>query len=204
MDDKKLKILKMVEDKIITVEEAMNLLALLDKQVEKKQSEIEKTERKQKEREQKALIKRIKEEARVKKEEMKHLKHQVNGEFKQAEIIKLSENEFEILPREQKPGGKLQKKGWFGGKLFGGGRKLIIRVEEKSKAVVNLRLPLGFVVPFIKGGLKIGQMNSPEFNKYMSQVSPEELEQYINSGYVGPLIDIHDEDGDEHVYIGIE
>lgn len=198
MDEKKLKILKMVEDKIITVEEAMSLLALLDNKEGKGKTEYSKEEKK----EQKELAKKIKAEAKARKEEMRSRQEQEVD--RQAEIVKLSEGEFEILPREPKAGTKLQKKGWFGGKLFGGSRKLVIRVEEKGKPVVNLRLPLGFITPFIKGGLKIGQMNSPEFRQYMNQIDPEELNQYLDSGYVGPLIDVYDEKDGEHVYIGIE
>lgn len=210
MDEKKMKILQMVEDKIITVEEAMNLLALLENRENKNKDELTKEERKQ----HKELVKKIKKEGKAKKYSDKYWDgnkyddnywdEEVKENTNRAEIVKLSEGEFEVLPKEPKPGAKLQKRGWFGGKLFGGGRKLVIRVEEKGKAVVNLRLPLGFMAPFIKGGIKMGKMSSPEFSQYMSQIDPAELERYINSGYTGALIDIHDEEDGEHVYIGIE
>lgn len=171
MNENKLKILQMVEDKTITVEEAMNLLSLLDRKENKKEYKNSKTETK-------------------------------NPPY-QSEIIKVSDNEFEIL--QNVPETKTQKKGlFFKNRQNGESKKLVIRVEEKGKTVVNLRVPINFISPFIKGGIKIGRISSPEFHQYMSKISDEDLEQYINSGYTGTLIDIHDEKDGEHVYIGIE
>ena len=118
--------------------------------------------------------------------------------------MKLSENEYEVLPAEQSGRKESKKKSLFSGFSLTGGRKLVIRVEEKGKAVVNLRLPLGFAAPFIKGALKVGQASSPEFSEYMKYVDPKELERYIHTDQKGILVDIYDEKDDERVFIGIE
>jgi hypothetical protein len=71
------------------------------------------------------------------------------------------------------------------------GRQLRIRVIEKGHQVVNLRVPLAFadmaarVVP----GISVGQAAS--------------IRAAIDSGSVGPILDVEDEDGDG-VLISVE
>ena len=77
----------------------------------------------------------------------------------------------------------------------GGSRWLKIRITDtvtgKSKATVNL--PLGLV----DAGLNIA-------SKYAPDIAFDELIEAINAGAEGKLIDVVDEEDDEHVEIFIE
>lgn len=77
----------------------------------------------------------------------------------------------------------------------GGARWLKIRVTDmvtgKSKATVNL--PIGLV----DAGLNIA-------SKYAPDIAFEELVDAINAGAEGKIIDVLDEEDDEHVEIFIE
>lgn len=78
---------------------------------------------------------------------------------------------------------------------FGGARWLKVRVTDmvtgKAKATVNL--PLGLV----DAGLNIASQYAPE-------VAFDELIEAINAGAEGKIIDVYDEEDDEHVEIFIE
>ncbi len=78
---------------------------------------------------------------------------------------------------------------------FGGARWLRIRVTDtatgKSKATVNL--PIGLV----DAGLNIA-------SKYAPEVAFDELVEAINAGVEGKIIDVYDEEDQEHVEIFIE
>lgn len=77
----------------------------------------------------------------------------------------------------------------------GSARWLKIRVTDmvtgRSKATVNL--PLGLV----DAGLNIA-------SKYAPDIAFEELVESINAGAEGKIIDVYDEEDDEHVEIFIE
>ena len=77
----------------------------------------------------------------------------------------------------------------------GGARWLKIRVTDmvtgKSKATVNLPLNL------VDAGLNIA-------SKYAPDIAFEELVEAINAGAEGKIIDVQDEEDDEHVEIFIE
>lgn len=77
----------------------------------------------------------------------------------------------------------------------GGARWLRIRVTDmvtnKAKATVNL--PLGL----LDAGLNIA-------SKYAPDIAFEELIEAINAGAEGKIIDVFDEEDDEHVEIFIE
>ncbi|MBN1145936.1 MAG: hypothetical protein JXA78_01670 [Anaerolineales bacterium] len=77
----------------------------------------------------------------------------------------------------------------------GGARWLTVRVTDtatgKPKATVNL--PLGLV----DAGLNIA-------SKYAPEVAFDELVEAINAGAQGKIIDVYDEEDDEHVEIFIE
>lgn len=180
VNDKKMKILELIERKKITAEEGMELLRILEKKQKREEQKVRKAAGL-------PVIRSFKREEPLR-----------------AEIVKLSENEYEVLPAEQSGRKEIKKKSVLGGFSLFSGRKLVIRVEEKGKAVVNLRLPLGVAAPFIKGALKVGQASSPEFAEYMKYVDPKELERYINADQKGVLVDIYDEKDDERVFIGIE
>ena len=78
---------------------------------------------------------------------------------------------------------------------MGGARWLKVRVTDmvtgKAKATVNL--PLGLV----DAGLNIA-------SKYAPDVAFDELVEAINAGAEGKIIDVYDEEDDEHVEIFIE
>lgn len=77
----------------------------------------------------------------------------------------------------------------------GGARWLKVRVTDmvtgKAKATVNL--PLGLV----DAGLNIA-------SKYAPDIAFDELVEGINAGAEGKIIDVYDEEDDEHVEIFIE
>lgn len=182
MKNAKRKVLEMIEQGKITAEEGLELLKILEQKAKEKAKE------------------------KTLKSQSEELNYKIEVERQQGDIIKLSPHEYEVLPiKENKKCRSLtNKKPLFGNKPFLGGRKLVIRVEEKGKTIVHLKLPLGFMKPFIKGGLKIGKMQSPEFKKYMEMLDKEELERYLSGDSIGTLIDVYDEKDDQHVYIGIE
>jgi hypothetical protein len=74
---------------------------------------------------------------------------------------------------------------------IGRGRQLRIRVTERGRQVVNLRIPVGLVdaaLTFIPG---IGREDG------------ERIRQAVRSGEVGPILDVEDPDGDG-VLISVE
>ena len=78
------------------------------------------------------------------------------------------------------------------------GRWLRVRVTDtdSGKTRVNVRLPLSMV----SAGMKMGMRLSPE----VEGLDPEMLNQFINSGQVGQVVDVFDEEGGEHVEVFIE
>jgi hypothetical protein len=72
-----------------------------------------------------------------------------------------------------------------GGPSAGGrGRQLRIRVTERGRQVVNLRVPLAFadVAARMVPGISVGQAAS--------------IRAAINAGAIGPIIDVEDDEGD--------
>ncbi len=67
---------------------------------------------------------------------------------------------------------------------------------KNEKKQVNVRLP----VSLIKVGMKMGAKFSPEVEK----VDVDELIQLINSGKIGQMVDIYDEEDGDHVEVYIE
>jgi len=80
----------------------------------------------------------------------------------------------------------------------GPGRFFRVRVTDlkSGKAKVNVRLPLGL----IDVGLKMGARFAPE----MEGMDMTQLSQYLNSGEVGQIVDVYDDDDGEHVEVYIE
>lgn len=78
------------------------------------------------------------------------------------------------------------------GMAVGGGRQLRIRVTERGRQVVNLRIPIGFVetaltfVPGLGGG------------------QAQRIRNAVRSGVVGPILDVEDPDGEGGVLISVE
>ncbi len=79
----------------------------------------------------------------------------------------------------------------------GQGRWLRIRVEEKGSQKVNIRLPWRLV----DVGLKIARRFAPDTD--MGDLGGV-LNEAMNAGLPGKIIEVHDEEDDEHVEIWIE
>ena len=74
----------------------------------------------------------------------------------------------------------------------GGGRQLRIRVTERGRQVVNLRIPIGFVetaLTFVPG---LGGDQS------------QRIRDAVRAGAVGPILDVEDPDGQGGVLISVE
>ena len=83
------------------------------------------------------------------------------------------------------------------GASAGRGRWLRIRVEEKGSQKVNIRLPWRLV----DIGLRVARRFVPDMD--MGEVSTA-LNAALNEGLPGKIVEIHDEEDDEHVEIWIE
>ncbi|HFC08897.1 MAG TPA: hypothetical protein ENJ54_03410 [Chloroflexi bacterium] len=79
----------------------------------------------------------------------------------------------------------------------GQGHWLRIRVEEKGAQKVNIRLPWRMV----DIGLKIARRFVPDAD--MGEISGA-LNEALTAGLPGKIIEVHDEEDDEHVEIWIE
>ncbi len=80
----------------------------------------------------------------------------------------------------------------------GGGRWFRVRVTDtdSGKTRVNVRLPVGL----INAGMKMGARFAPE----IEGLDVTQLTQYLNSGEVGQIVDVYDEEDGEHVEVFIE
>ena len=80
----------------------------------------------------------------------------------------------------------------------GQGRWLRVRVTDMDtgKNRVNVRLPLSLV----SSGIKMGMRFAPE----VEGLSLDELTAFIQSGEVGQIVDLFDEEDGEHVEVYIE
>jgi hypothetical protein len=78
------------------------------------------------------------------------------------------------------------------------GRWFRVKVQDRNtgKMRVNVRMPL----TLISAGIKIGAKFSPE----MEKIDQEQLLAFINTGEVGTIAEIDDEDDGEHVEVYIE
>jgi hypothetical protein len=83
----------------------------------------------------------------------------------------------------------------------GGGRKprylrVLITDTDTGKARVNVRLP----VSLISSGMRMGARFAPE----IEGLDMEDLNAWMNSGEIGQIVDIFDEDDGEHVEVFLE
>ena len=78
------------------------------------------------------------------------------------------------------------------------GRFFRVRVTDTDtgKVRVNVRLPVGV----INAGLKMGMKFAPQ----MEGLDAEKLMEMINSGEMGQIVDVYDDDDGEHVEVFIE
>lgn len=78
------------------------------------------------------------------------------------------------------------------GMAAGGGRRLRIRVTERGRQVVNLRIPIGLVdraLGFVPG---------------LGGDQAQRIRDAVNAGDVGPILDVEDADGEGGVLISVE
>ena len=73
-----------------------------------------------------------------------------------------------------------------------GGRQLRIRVTERGRQVVNLRIPIGFVETALKFVPGLGGDQS------------QRIRDAVQAGAVGPILDVEDPDGNGGVLISVE
>lgn len=81
---------------------------------------------------------------------------------------------------------------------IGGGRWMRVRVTDTTtgKTRVNVRLPLNLV----GSGLRMGMKFAPE----IEGLDANDLMEWINSGEMGQIVDVFDEQDGEHVEVFIE
>ena len=82
-----------------------------------------------------------------------------------------------------------------------GGRKpqylrVLITDTDTGKSRVNVRLP----VSLIDSGLRMGARFAPE----IEGLEMEDLNAWLNSGEIGQIVDIFDEDDGEHIEVFLE
>lgn len=80
----------------------------------------------------------------------------------------------------------------------GAGRWFRVMVTDTNtgKTRVNVRLP----VSLVSAGMKMGARFSPQ----VEGLDAEQLMGFLNSGAVGKIVDVYDEDDGEHVEVFIE
>jgi hypothetical protein len=78
------------------------------------------------------------------------------------------------------------------GMAAGSGRQLRIRVTERGRQVVNLRIPIGFVESALRFVPGLGGDQS------------QRIRDAVRSGAVGPILDVEDPDGEGGVLISVE
>jgi hypothetical protein len=74
----------------------------------------------------------------------------------------------------------------------GRGRQLRIRVTERGRQVVNLRIPIGFVETALR------------FVPGLGGEQAQRIREAVRAGAVGPIIDVEDADGEGGVLISVE
>ncbi len=74
--------------------------------------------------------------------------------------------------------------------------RVLVTDTDTGKTRVNVRLP----VSLINSGLKMGARFAPE----IEGLEMEDLNAWMNSGEVGQIVDIFDEDDGEHVEVFLE
>jgi hypothetical protein len=74
--------------------------------------------------------------------------------------------------------------------------RVLITDTDSGKTRVNVRLP----VSLVNSGLRMGARFAPE----IEGLDMEDLNAWLNSGEVGQIVDIFDEDDGEHVEVFLE
>ncbi|MHB1384668.1 MAG: SHOCT-like domain-containing protein [Bellilinea sp.] len=86
----------------------------------------------------------------------------------------------------------------YGPGPIGGGRWMRVRVTDTNsgKTRVNVRLPLNLV----GSGIRLGMKFAPEIDG----LDTNDLMEWINSGELGQIVDVFDDEDGEHVEVFIE
>lgn len=94
--------------------------------------------------------------------------------------------------------GESQAKGPEGNIPGMGGKFFRVRVSDiyTGKVRANIRLPLGMV----NAGLRMGMKFSPE----VEGLNAERLVEALADGKTGKIVDVYDDDDDEHIEVYIE
>lgn len=74
----------------------------------------------------------------------------------------------------------------------GRGRQLRVRVTERGRQVVNLRIPIGFVDTALR------------FVPGLGGDQAQRIREAVHAGAIGPIIDVEDPDGEGGVLISVE
>ncbi len=82
--------------------------------------------------------------------------------------------------------------GYRPGKFF----RVRVTDTDTGKTRVNVRLPIGLV----GAGLKMGMKFSPE----IEGIDPNVINEFLESGEIGQIVDVFDEEDGEHVEVFIE
>lgn len=82
--------------------------------------------------------------------------------------------------------------GYRPGKFF----RVRVTDTDTGKTRVNVRLPIGLV----GAGLKMGMKFSPEIDG----IDPNIINEFLESGEIGQIVDVFDEEDGEHVEVFIE
>lgn len=74
--------------------------------------------------------------------------------------------------------------------------RVVVTDTVTGKTRVNVRLPISLV----NAGIKMGAKFSPQ----VEGLDQKKLAEFIQSGAIGKVVDIYDEDDDEHVEVYVE
>lgn len=110
-----------------------------------------------------------------------------------ARLLEALETSTSARPTPRGPMGPMPPNG-----PIGGGRWLRVRVTDTNsgKTRVNVRLPLNLV----GSGIRLGMKFAPE----IEGLDPNSLMEWIQSGEMGQIVDVYDEQDGEHVEVYIE
>lgn len=110
----------------------------------------------------------------------------------QAAKLLESLSEENVSPKSSPDRGYESNQSSRGGKFF----RVRVTDTDSGKTRVNIRLPIGLV----GAGLKMGMKFSPD----IEGIDAETLQDFLNTGEVGKIVDVFDDDDGEHVEVFIE
>jgi hypothetical protein len=96
------------------------------------------------------------------------------------------------VERAQRRAARATERAARAGHRAGRGRQLRIRVTERGRQVVNLRIPIGFVDTALR------------FVPGLGGDQAERIREAVHAGAFGPILDVEDPDGEGGVLISVE